>query len=69
VGAAGDPAGRDAIERTLAAATEILRLHTPDRDGWCHGCSALWGRLVLVEQCTQVRWATAVRAGYARPAG
>jgi hypothetical protein len=58
----GDPAGRDAIERTLAAATEVLRQHTPDADGWCLGCLNIWDRLVLWEQCTQAGWAAAVHA-------
>ena len=44
----------------LAAAAQVLRLHTADRAGWCRGCSALWGRLVSVDQCTQVAWARAV---------
>jgi len=59
-----DPADREATERTLAAAAEVLRQHTPDADGWCLGCLAQWGRLVFIEQCTQVQWAAAVRAAY-----
>ena len=61
----GDPAGRDAaLARTLAAAAEVVRVHVPDADGWCLGCLAQWGRLVFIEQCTQVQWAAAVRAAY-----
>jgi hypothetical protein len=56
-----DPAGRDAM---LAAAAEVERQHVPDADGWCLGCLALWGRLVLIEQCTQLTWAAAVYAAY-----
>jgi hypothetical protein len=56
------------MERTLAAAAEVLRLHVPNRYGVCMGCSALGGRLVFVEHCAQVRWAEAVRVAYARPA-
>jgi hypothetical protein len=56
-----DPAGRDAI---LAAAAEVARQHVPDADGWCLGCLALWGRLVFIEQCAQLKWATAVHATY-----
>lgn len=64
----GDPADRDAaLARTLAAAADVVRAHVPDADGWCLGCLALWGRLVLIEQCTQLRWATAVRAAYPGP--
>jgi hypothetical protein len=64
-----DPADRDGIARTVAAAGEVLRQHVPDADGWCLGCSASWGRLVLIEQCTQLEWATAVltRYGGGRP--
>ncbi len=65
----GDPAGRDAVERTLAAAAEVARQHVPNRYGCCVGCSALGGRLVFIEQCAQIQWAEAVRAAYARPAG
>ncbi len=64
----GDPAGRDAVERTLAAAAEVLRLHVPNRYGVCMGCSALGGRLVFIECCVQRQWAEAVRARYAPPA-
>ncbi len=60
----GDPAARDTLARTLAAAAEVMRQHTPDADGWCRGCLALWGRLMLIEQCTQLQWAVAVRAAY-----
>jgi hypothetical protein len=56
-----DPAGRDAI---LAAAAEVARQHVPDADSWCLGCLALWGRLVFIEQCTQLKWATAVQVTY-----
>jgi hypothetical protein len=60
-----DPADRDAMERLLGAAAEVLRQHTPDQDGWCRGCLNTWGRLVLMEQCTQAQWAAAVHATYA----
>jgi len=60
----GEPDEDAALARTLAAADAVLRQHVPDADGWCLGCSALWGRLVLIEQCTQRRWAAAVHAGY-----
>ncbi len=59
-----DPADRDAIERVLAAAAEVLRQHAPDRDGWCRGCLDTWGRLVFSEQCTQAQWAAAMYADY-----
>jgi len=59
-----DPAARDATDRVIAAAAEVLRQHVPDADGWCLGCLALWGRLVFIEGCTQVQWAAAVRAAY-----
>jgi hypothetical protein len=62
----GDPADRDAVVHTLVAAADVVRVHVPDVDGWCLGCLALWGRLVSVEQCTQLHWAMAVRAAYAR---
>ncbi len=55
----------DSPDRVIAFAAEVLRQHTPDRDGWCRGCLALWGRLVFFEQCTQVQWAEAVHAFYA----
>jgi hypothetical protein len=51
------PVDREAIERVRAAAAEVLRQHTPDSDGWCRGCYTLWGRLVLIEQCTHAEWA------------
>jgi len=57
-----------AFARTLAAAADVVRAHIPDADGWCLGCLALWGRLVPIEQCTQLRWAAAVRAAYGTPA-
>ncbi|HYS40815.1 MAG TPA: hypothetical protein VEO01_34825 [Pseudonocardiaceae bacterium] len=64
----GDPAGRDAMERILAAAAEVVRRHVPNRYGVCVGCSELGGRLVFIEYCGQRQWAEAVRAAYARPA-
>jgi hypothetical protein len=61
----GEPVGGDAaLARTLAAAAVVLHQHVPDVEGWCLGCLALWGRLVLIEQCTQRRWAAAVQAAY-----
>ncbi len=58
-----DPAARDAIERTLAAADEVLRQHIPDRGGTCWGCLELWGQLAPYP-CLQAEWAMAVRAAY-----
>ncbi len=54
----------DPRDRVLAYAADVLRHHIPDRDGWCRGCSDLWGRLVFIDQCTQVQWAAAVEAAY-----
>jgi len=54
----------DPPERVIAYAAEVLRQHTPDRDGWCRGCLDLWGRLVFIDECTQARWAAAVHAAY-----
>jgi hypothetical protein len=59
-----DPAGREATESTLAAAADVLRHHVSDGAGWCLGCLAQWGRLVFIEQCTQVQWAAVVRSTY-----
>jgi hypothetical protein len=56
-----DPADRDGIARTLAAADEVLRQHVPDAGGTCWGCLNVWGRLAPYP-CQQARWATAVRA-------
>jgi hypothetical protein len=56
-----DQAGRDAM---LATAAEVVRQHLPDADGWCLGCLTFWGRLVFIEQCTQLKWASAVQAIY-----
>jgi hypothetical protein len=64
----GDPAGRDGVRRTVAAADEVLRRHVPNRFGVCLGCSRLGGRLVFIECCAQRQWAEAVRARWARPA-
>ena len=57
-------ADREGIARTLAAAAEVVRQHVPDEDGWCVGCLASWGRLVLIEQGTQRQWAVAVYVRY-----
>ncbi len=38
-----DPAPRDSVERTLAAAAEALGQHVRDADGWCLGWLAVWG--------------------------
>jgi hypothetical protein len=65
----GDPAERDAIAHTLAAAAEVLRQHVPNRYGVCLGCSELGGRLVFIECCVQRQWAEAARARYAPRAG
>jgi hypothetical protein len=54
----------DLPDELLAAAMAVLRQHVPDRDGWCRGCSEVWGRLVFIDQRTQVRWAKAVQAAY-----
>jgi hypothetical protein len=59
-----DPQALSAVDRTVAAATEVLRMHRPDTDGWCLACLAAWGRLVFIEQCTLVQWAAAVHAKY-----
>jgi hypothetical protein len=59
-----DPADRDGVRQLLTAAAEVVRQHTPDADDWCLGCLALWGRLVFIEQCTQLQWAAAVHARY-----
>jgi len=58
-----DPAAQDAIERTLAAADEVLRRHTSDAGGTCWGCRDVWGRLAPYP-CQQAKWAMAVRAAY-----
>jgi hypothetical protein len=59
-----DPQALSAVDRTIVAATDVLRTHRADADGWCLGCLAAWGRLVFFEQCTQVQWAAAVHAKY-----
>lgn len=59
-----DPAAWKGFAPMLAAASEVARLHVSDADGWCVGCLAAWGRLVSVEQCTQLQWAAAVQARY-----
>jgi hypothetical protein len=59
----GGPAARDATDRVIASAASVLRHHTPDPDGWCRGCLALWGRLAPFP-CEQARWAMAVHAAY-----
>lgn len=63
-----DP-GAGCLDRLLESAAEVLRRHVPDRDGWCLGCSQVWGRLVLIEQCTQAQWAAAVFAAYGDRSG
>jgi hypothetical protein len=54
----------DTPDRLIAAATEVLRQHGPDAEGWCRGCLSLWGRLVTFEQCTQAEWVAAVHTAY-----
>ncbi len=56
----------DPRDRAIAYAAEVLRQHTPDRDGWCLGCLDLWGRLVFIDQCTQAQWVAAVHAHTSR---
>jgi len=63
-----DPA-TNSPDRLAEAAAAVLRQHVPDRDGWCRGCSVLWGRLVFIDQCTQMRWAAAVYAAHGKPIG
>jgi len=58
-----DAAARDAVERTLAAADEVVRQHVPDKGGTCWGCLELWGRLAPYP-CPQATWAIAVRAKF-----
>lgn len=61
----GDPTGRDAAERMLAAAADVSRQHIPDGDGWCAGCLDLWARLAPFP-CLQAQWAAATQAEYTR---
>jgi hypothetical protein len=61
--AAGDLTDPDPVTRTLVAALEVLQVHVPDAGGWCLGCLAWWGRLVPIDQCAQVVWASAVSPG------
>jgi len=58
-----DSADPDGVARVLAAATDVLRQHTPDAGGWCSGCLRLWGRLAPFP-CESAKWAAAVRATY-----
>ena len=54
------PVDREAIECLRAVAAEVLRQHTPDREGLCRVSDTLWGGLVLIGQCTHAegsRWA------------
>lgn len=58
-----DPAARGALDRVLAAAAEVLRLHIPDAHRWCLGCLDTWQRLTPFP-CEQAKWANAIIATY-----
>jgi hypothetical protein len=58
------PHAPEAVGQTLAAATEVRRLHVANTAGWCLGCLTGWNRLVLIEHCTQLRWANTVHTRY-----
>ncbi len=61
-----DPHGLETVGKTLAAATEMRRLHVANPAGWCLGCLTGWNRLVLIGQCTQLQWANTVHTQYDR---